>query len=134
MRFVWPADVAGQGWGVKRRRVTGTVWLTADVHSTSAQRYAPDRAAFSHFEPLWEFVTGPLHAGGFPAVELDGTFGPSQPFVKAPTEANVPPSQGGQFYGQVDIDGQSAELTVRLREQGGEVLFTKVLQPGRGGQ
>lgn len=119
---------------IKRRRVTGTVWLTADVHHTCAQHYSPERAAFGDFEPFWEFVTGPLHAGGFPAVELDGTFGPSQPFVKAPTKANVPPSQGGQFYGQVDIDGQSAELTVRLREQGGEVLFTKVLQPGRVGQ
>lgn len=119
---------------VKHRGVTGTVWLTADVHYTCAQHYDPSRAAFSDFEPFWEFVTGPLHAGGFPAVELDGTFGPSQPFVKAPTEANVPPSQGGQFYGQVDIDGQSGELTVRLREQGGEVLFRKVLQPGRVGQ
>lgn len=119
---------------IKRRRITGTVWLTADVHYTSAQHYDPAHATFDDFEPFWEFVTGPLHAGGFPALELDGTFGPSQPFVKAPTEANVPPSQGGQFYGQVDIDGQSAELTVRLREQGGEVLFTKVLQPGRVGQ
>ena len=119
---------------VKRRRITGTVWLTADVHYTSAQHYDPARAAFKDFEPFWEFVTGPLHAGGFPAVELDGTFGPSQPFVKAPTKANVPPSQGGQFYGQVDIDGQSGALTVRLREQGGQVLFTKVLQPGRVGQ
>ncbi|MBB1243896.1 alkaline phosphatase D family protein [Streptomyces durbertensis] len=119
---------------VKRRGVTGTVWLTADVHHTSAQHYHPSRAAFTDFAPFWEFVTGPLHAGGFPAVPLDGTFGPARPFVKAPTAANVPPSQGGQFYGQVDIDGDSGELTVRLREQGGAVLFTKVLQPGRVGQ
>ncbi|MBU7600056.1 alkaline phosphatase D family protein [Streptomyces sp. P38-E01] len=119
---------------IKHRRITGTLWLTADVHYTSAQHYDPSRAAFGDFEPFWEFVTGPLHAGGFPALELDGTFGPSQPFVKAPAEANVPPSQGGQFYGQVDIDGQSGALTVRLREQGGEVLFAKELQPGRVGQ
>lgn len=39
-----------------------------------------------------------------------------------------------QFFGEVDIDGGSGELTVRLRAQGGTVLFTKVLQPGRTGQ
>jgi alkaline phosphatase D len=34
----------------------------------------------------------------------------------------------------VEIDGGSDELTVRLREDGGAVLFTNVLQPGRVGQ
>ncbi|MFE6780191.1 alkaline phosphatase D family protein [Streptomyces sp. NPDC057702] len=119
---------------IKHRRVTGTVWLTADVHYTSAQRYQPARAAFKDFEPFWEFVSGPLHAGGFPAVGLDRTFGPEQVFVKAPAKANVSPAEGGQYYGEVEIDGGSAELTVRLREEGGAVLFTKVLQPGRVGQ
>ncbi|MEU3959831.1 alkaline phosphatase D family protein [Streptomyces buecherae] len=119
---------------IKHRRITGTVWLTADVHYTSAQRYVPTRAAFTDFEPFWEFVSGPLHAGGFPAVGLDGTFGPEQAFVKAPAKPNVSPAEGGQYYGEVEIDGGSAELTVRLREEGGAVLFTKVLQPGRVGQ
>ncbi|MET8682427.1 alkaline phosphatase D family protein [Streptomyces sp. NPDC004647] len=119
---------------IKHQRITGTVWLTADVHYTSAQHYDPSRAAFQDFAPFWEFVSGPLNAGGFPAVKLDGTFGPEQSFVKAPTRANVSPLEGGQYYGEVDIDGPSGELTVRLREEGGAVLFTKVLQPGRVGQ
>ena len=119
---------------IKRDKVTGTVWFTTDVHYTSAQRYDPERAAFKDFAPFWEFVSGPMNAGGFAALKLDGTFGPEQPFVKAPTEANTPPTEGGQYFGQVDIDGDSGELTVRLREEGGEVLFTKVLQPGRVGQ
>ncbi|WP_240929336.1 alkaline phosphatase D family protein [Streptomyces coryli] len=119
---------------IKHERITGTVWFTADVHYTSAQYYDPSKAAFTDFEPFWEFVSGPLNAGGFPALKLDGTFGATQPFVKAPTSANVPPSAGGQYYGQVDIDGGSGEMTVRLREEGGAVLFTKVLQPGRVGQ
>ncbi|AXK33777.1 alkaline phosphatase [Streptomyces armeniacus] len=119
---------------IKHRGVTGTVWLTTDVHYTSAQHYEPSRAAFRDFAPFWEFVSGPLNAGGFPALKLDGTFGPWQAFVKAPESANVPPSAGGQFFGQVDIDGASGELTVRLREEGGAVLFTKTLQPGRTGQ
>ncbi|MGP3983007.1 alkaline phosphatase D family protein [Streptomyces sp. KR80] len=119
---------------IKHRRITGTLWLTADVHYTSAQHYDPARAAFQDFEPFWEFVSGPLNAGGFPAVKLDGTFGPQQVFVKAPTRANVSPLEGGQYYGEVDIDGHSGELTVHLREEGGAVLFTTVLQPGRVGQ
>ncbi len=79
-------------------------------------------------------MSGPLNAGAFPASSLDGTFGPERVFVKAPTTANVSPADGYQFFGEVDIDGDSGELTVRLREQDGTVLFTKVLQPGRVGQ
>ncbi|MFJ3283705.1 alkaline phosphatase D family protein [Streptomyces sp. NPDC086669] len=119
---------------IKHRRITGTVWLTADVHHTSAQHYQPSRAAFGDFEPFWEFVSGPLNAGAFPASALDGTFGPERVFVKAPTVSNVGPAGGYQFFGEVDIDGGSGELTVRLRESDGTVLFTKVLQPGRVGQ
>ncbi|MFE4580237.1 alkaline phosphatase D family protein [Streptomyces chartreusis] len=119
---------------IKHRRITGTVWLTADVHHTSAQHYQPSRAAFTDFEPFWEFVSGPLNAGAFPASALDNTFGPERVFVKAPTASNVSPAGGYQFFGEVDIDGHSGELTVRLREQDGTVLFTQVLQPGRVGQ
>ncbi len=119
---------------IKHRRITGTVWLTADVHHTSAQHYQPSHAAFTDFEPFWEFVSGPLNAGAFPASALDGTFGPERVFVKAPTDSNVSPAGGYQFFGEVDIDGGSGELTVRLREQDGTVLFTQVLQPGRVGQ
>ncbi|MET9442171.1 alkaline phosphatase D family protein [Streptomyces sp. NPDC006610] len=119
---------------IKHRRITGTVWLTADVHYTSAQHYQPSRAAFTDFEPFWEFVSGPLNAGSFPANALDGTFGPERVFVKAPPRANVSPAEGYQFFGEVDIDGDTAELTVRLREQDGTALFTKVLQPGLVGQ
>ncbi|MFE9825872.1 alkaline phosphatase D family protein [Streptomyces sp. NPDC005791] len=119
---------------IKHRRITGTVWLTADVHYTSAQHYAPERAAFKDFAPFWEFVSGPLAAGGFPANALDGTFGPEQVFVRAPDRANVSPMESPQYFGEVDIDGGSGELTVRLRAQGGTVLFSKVLQPGRAGQ
>jgi len=119
---------------IKHRRITGTVWLTADVHHTSAQHYDPSRAAFKDFEPFWEFVSGPLNAGAFPANALDGTFGPDRVFVKAPTASNVSPADGYQFFGEVDIDGDSGELTVRLREYDGTVLFTRTLQPGRVGQ
>ncbi|MEU1436772.1 alkaline phosphatase D family protein [Streptomyces sp. NPDC005786] len=119
---------------IKHQRITGTLWLTADVHYTSAQHYAPERAAFKDFAPFWEFVTGPLAAGQFPSNALDGTFGPDQVFVQAPDRSNVSPMETPALFGEVDIDGDSGELTVRLREQGGAVLFSKVLQPGRVGQ
>lgn len=119
---------------IKHRRITGTLWLTTDVHYTSAQHYDPERAAFKDFAPFWEFVSGPLAAGGFPALKLDGTFGPEQTFVKAPTRANVSPAEVPPYFGEVEIDGGSGALTVRLRQEGGEVLYTKVLQPGRVGQ
>ncbi|WP_137990696.1 alkaline phosphatase D family protein [Streptomyces vilmorinianum] len=119
---------------VKHRRITGTLWLTADVHYTSAQHYAPERAAFQDFAPFWEFVSGPLAAGGFPANRLDATFGPERVFVRAPERANLSPMESPQYFGEVDIDGGSGELTVRLRAEGGTVLFSKVLQPGRVGQ
>ncbi|MFI2371249.1 alkaline phosphatase D family protein [Streptomyces sp. NPDC018833] len=119
---------------IKHRRITGTVWLTADVHYTSAQHYAPERAAFKDFAPFWEFVSGPLAAGGFPANALDGTFGPDRVFVRAPQRANVSPMESPQYFGEVDIDGGSGELTVRLRAEGGTVLFSRTLQPGRVGQ
>ncbi|MYS07786.1 alkaline phosphatase, partial [Streptomyces sp. SID6041] len=119
---------------VKHRRITGTLWLTADVHHTSAQHYAPERAAFQDFAPFWEFVSGPLAAGGFPASALDGTFGPERVFVRAPERGNLSPMESPQYFGEVDIDGHSGELTVRLRAEGGTVLFSKVLRPGRVGQ
>ncbi|MFC9339929.1 alkaline phosphatase D family protein [Streptomyces sp. NPDC057020] len=119
---------------VKHRRITGTLWLTADVHHTSAQHYAPERAAFQDFAPFWEFVSGPLAAGGFPASALDATFGPERVFVRAPERANLSPMESPQYFGEVDIDGHSGELTVRLRAEGGTVLFSKVLRPGRVGQ
>lgn len=119
---------------IKHRRITGTVWLTADVHYTSAQHYEPEEAAFKDFAPFWEFVSGPLAAGGFQANALDATFGPNRVFVQAPDRANVSPMESPQYFGEVDIDGGSGELTVRLRAEGNKVLFSKVLKPGRVGQ
>ncbi|GGS97777.1 hypothetical protein GCM10010254_17100 [Streptomyces chromofuscus] len=79
-------------------------------------------------------MSGPLNAGAFPGNALDNTVGPERVFAKAPTAANVSPADGYQFFGEVEIDGDTGELTVRLREQDGSVLFTKALRPGRAGQ
>ena len=40
-----------------------TVWITADMHYTAAHYYDPNAAVFQDFEPFWEFISGPIHAG-----------------------------------------------------------------------
>ena len=61
---------------LKRAGVRNIVWLTADMHYTAAHYYDPNRAVFQDFEPFWEFVSGPLHAGTWGPGPLDNTFGP----------------------------------------------------------
>ena len=117
---------------IKTAGVKNTVWLTADVHYTAAHYYNPDKAAFQDFNPFWEFVSGPLHAGTFGPNELDGTFGPEVRFVKAPTPeqgANLPPSMGLQFFGLVDIDGAEGQMTVRLMDRADQELWSITLDP-----
>ncbi|KIH96997.1 alkaline phosphatase [Streptomonospora alba] len=113
--------------GLHRRGVRDVVWLTADVHYTAAHHYSPERAAAREFSPFWEFVSGPLHAGGFGPNELDPTFGPEAAFVHAPPAANASPMEGFQHFGEVEIDPESKELTVALRDSQGDALWEKTL-------
>ncbi|WP_443209397.1 alkaline phosphatase D family protein [Rhodococcus rhodochrous] len=114
---------------VKARRITGTVWLTADVHYTAAHHYSPDRASFTDFDEFWEFVSGPLNAGAFGPNELDGTFGPEAVFVHAPPAANTSPMDGSQHFGEVFVDGATKQMRVELLDSRGTVLFRQVLDP-----
>ena len=118
---------------IKRQRIRNTVWLTADVHYTAAHHYHPNRAAFQDFDPFWEFVGGPLHAGGFGPGKLDRTFGPEVRFVKSPNGViNEPPSAGGQYFGEVQIDARTAQMTVHLRNLYGASLWSTTLDALRG--
>ena len=104
---------------IKHAGVTNTVWLTADMHYTAAHYYDPGRAVFQDFEPFWEFVSGPLHAGTWGSAPLDNTFGPKVAFQKgcsAEQGENLAPCFGLQFFGRVDIDGQSQAMTVTLKD------------------
>ncbi|ADD45345.1 alkaline phosphatase D family protein [Stackebrandtia nassauensis] len=114
---------------IKAKKVTGTVWITADVHYTAAHSYDPSRAAFTDFEPFWEFVAGPANAGAFGPNKLDTTFGAKVEFSKAPDKdhQNTTPLDGYQFFGEVAIDAETKALTVRLVELGGTELYRKEL-------
>jgi alkaline phosphatase D len=117
---------------MKRAGIGNTVWLTADMHYTAAHHYDPNRAVFQDFEPFWEFVSGPLHAGSWAPGELDNTFGPAAMFQKgcsAEQGENLAPCFGLQFFGRVDIDGRSGVMTVTLKDVDNRDLWSVVIEP-----
>ncbi len=124
-------EMAGLLRFIRDNEIQHTVWLTADVHYTAAHHYDPSRAQFTEFAPFYEFVSGPLNAGTFGPGTLDNTFGPKVLFQQAPPQgqSNLPPSAGMQFFGQVDIDGDSGLMRVSLRNVAGEVLYAIDLEP-----
>jgi alkaline phosphatase D len=143
----WGAEAVAQGDGPARGReleiadvlsfikhagVRNTVWLTADVHYTAAHYYDPNRAQFQDFEPFWEFVSGPIHAGTFGPNELDNTFGPQLMYIKAPAKEqgqNVSPAFGLQFFGHVGIDGPTGVMTVTLKDADDRTLWSTRIEP-----
>ena len=67
---------------------------------------------------------------------MDATFGPDVRFYAGPTpgqEQNLPPSVGLQFFGLVDIDGASEQMTVRLMDRADKELYKVTLDPVRAG-
>ena len=117
---------------MKRAGIRNTVWLTADMHYTAAHHYDPNRAVFGDFEPFWEFVSGPLHAGTWGPGELDNTFGPVAMYQKgcsAEQGENLAPCFGLQFFGRVDIDGKSGVMTVTLKDVDDRSLWSVDIEP-----
>jgi len=112
---------------IKAAGLRNVVWLTADVHYCAAHHYAPERAVYQDFDPIWEFVAGPLNAGSFGPNPLDNTFGPRIVYQKAPTAQNMSPFAGFQFFGEVNIDPASRAMTVDLRDMNGVSQFQQTL-------
>jgi len=116
---------------IKDKNIKNVVFLTSDVHFTAAVSYAPARAEFMDFNPFWEFVIGPIHAGAFGPGALDASFGPQYEYVRGPaTEGigqNSPPPHL-QSFGLVEVssDGQ---LGVKLMDISGAILFEKKMLP-----
>ena len=53
----------------------------------------PNAAVFQDFEPFWEFISGPLHAGTWRPQQLDNTFGPRAIFQKGCGKASATTSR-----------------------------------------
>ena len=119
---------------IKREKIRNTVWITADVHYAAAHYYDPNKAAFQDFDPFWEFVAGPLHAGTGRVLPPDETFGPQVVFSKGPppeSRINHGPSYGMQFFGHVSIDGASGVMTVSLKDIDDVLLWSRKLEPSK---
>jgi alkaline phosphatase D len=117
---------------IKHGGVRNTVWLTADMHYTAAHYYDPNAAVFQDFEPFWEFISGPLHAGSWQPQTLDNTFGPRAVFQKgcsAGQPDDLAPCFGLQFFGHVAIDGATEVMTVTLRDVEGQDLWSTRIEP-----
>ena len=116
---------------IKHNRVRNTVWLTADVHYTAAHYYNPVRAQFTDFDPFWEFVSGPLHAGTFGPNPTDDTFGMEVKYQKAPApgQVNLPPTANMQFFGEIAIDAKTAAMKVMLKDWNNVTLWSNELAP-----
>lgn len=116
---------------MKREGIRNTVWITADVHYAAAHHYSPERAAFEDFDPFWELVACPIHAGTFGPNELDDTFGPEVRFsaIGDGVEPNRPPSEDLQFFGTLDVDPDTRVLTAAIHDRRGRRLWEKELPP-----
>jgi alkaline phosphatase D len=116
---------------IKANGIRNVVWVTADVHYAAAYRYTPEKAAFTDFDPFWEFVAGPINAGTFGPNEVDRSFGPEEKFMSIPRDMkqNRSPLDGYQFFGFGKIDGATEVLTMSLHGIDGKELWKVELPP-----
>ena len=108
---------------LRDRGARNLAWLTADVHYAAAHHYDPARATGAVFDPFWEFVAGPIHAGTFGPNALDSTFGPEAVFQWAPErgKANLAPWDGLQSFGSIDVTRDA--LTVAILGIDGQTRY-----------
>lgn len=116
---------------MRQERIRNVIWITGDVHYAAAHYYDPQRAQFKDFDPFWEFVAGPLHAGTFGPNDLDATFGPEARFtsVKRGASAGLGPAAGLQFFGFVRINAATRVMTIDLRNLAGQTIYSIDLEP-----
>ena len=89
-----------------------------------------ERAASKDFDPFWEFVAGPAHAGTFAPGVIDRTFGPEVRFNGTPAglKPNRPPGPDTQFFGMLEADPESHALTVSIVNTAGTRVFEQRLE------
>src|SRR4029453_4765437 len=117
---------------IKHAGIRNPVWIPADMHYTAAPYYDPTAAVFQDFEPFWEFISGPIHAGTWHPQKLDNTFGPRAVFQKGCGEGqrdDLAPCFGLQFFGHFAIDGPTEVMTVTLKDVADRDLWAIRIEP-----
>lgn len=102
---------------LKTRNAKNLVWVTADVHYTAAHHFDPARAAVPgsvDYNPFWEFVAGPIHAGTFGPNALDPTLGAELRFQWAPPPGtgNLAPWDLLQSFGTIDVSAEALAISL----------------------
>ncbi len=116
---------------IQEHEIRNVVALTSDVHFAAAIDYDPTRAVFRDFEPFWEFVVGPVHAGAFGPGVLDPSFGPAYDFARGPATEGLPPNTPPphmQSFGVVEVDADG-RFHVKLVDVTGKTLYERELLP-----
>ena len=110
---------------IRQERIRNVVWITGDVHYAAAHHSDPQRAQFKDFDPFWEFVAGPLHAGTYGPNELDATFGPSAIRERQARRCREPPAERLPDSSRPSQDAAKTNvMTVELRNlAGGRNLY-----------
>jgi alkaline phosphatase D len=115
---------------MRERGITGSVWITTDVHFAEAFRYRPFAA-----DPTFvvnELVTGPMNAGIFPNPAFDTTLNPERLAFYAPPSAAAVTSweQAKQWFNFGELDfGRDGSLTMRIVNTAGATAFERTLTP-----
>jgi alkaline phosphatase D len=107
---------------VHQRAIGGIVFLTADVHYTSAHHYDPSRAAIGDLHAVLGVRLRAAERGCVRPERANTTFGPQTVFAASPPAANTSPADGFQFFGHVAIDGHSEVMTVTLYDLDGKAV------------
>src|SRR5438132_461951 len=126
------AAIADRTARIWRRPMGRQPTSSARRKSLAAHYYDPNRAVFQDFEPFWEFMSGPLHAGTWRPQTLDNTFGPRAVFQQGCSGAqrdDLAPCCGLQFFGHVAIDGASDVMTVTLKDVADRDLWSTTIEP-----
>lgn len=105
------ADVLG---ALKARGVRNVSWITADVHYAAAHHFDPARAQGADFDPFWEHVAGPIHAGTFGPEQLDPSLGAEVRFSWTPPAGtgNLAPWDGLQSFGTIDVSPDALAISL----------------------
>ena len=88
------------------------MWITADVHYAAAHHYDPRARRSRDFDPFWEFVAGPIHAGSFGPNALDRDVRSRAEFAWAPPTQNLAPWDGYNNFGTIDVTRRRAGVRI----------------------